>query len=102
MTAPTRPSRSIGSLIIFGTTHSLLLTIVHLTVSWLWVWYYQPNEFAGLGLVVALYALPIILLISIPIYCYIHYKSISQHQSAIVVSLCIIAAYNTVLLMAGF
>ena len=93
---PIPSARSYGPLIRFLLVHAVTLAIVHLAAGWCWVLAYQPNEFAGLGFVIALKATPILILLSTPINAWIWYKAGPrlQHLLAFAVTIAWIGLFN--------
>jgi hypothetical protein len=72
---PNPSARSFGPLVRFLLLHAVALVVVHLVVGWCWVLAYQPNEFAGLGLVIALKATPVLVGLSAPFHAWIWHKA---------------------------
>ena len=64
-----------NALIGFVLIHFFILVALHLAMGWGWVLSHQPNEFAGVAFVVALYATPWLILITTPFLAWVHLKA---------------------------
>jgi archaellum biogenesis protein FlaJ (TadC family) len=73
-------ARTYGPLLRFLLVHALALVVVQLAVGWCWTWVYQPNEFAGLGFVIALEATPLLVLLAAVSHTWIWYKIANHRQ----------------------
>lgn len=80
---------SLGSLIRFLLLHALILGVIHLAIGWVWFQADRRNEFSGLFLVMALYALPVLLPLAVPFHAWIHRKAAHdrKHLMALAVSM---------------
>ena len=93
---PISSVRSYLPLIRFLLVHAVALVAVHLAIGWCWVLAFQPNEFAGLGFVIALKATPILILLSAPIHAWIWCKAGIRHRHflALAVTLVWVGLFN--------
>jgi hypothetical protein len=64
-----------NALIGFVLIHLLILVALNFTMGWGWVLWRQPNAFAGVAFVVALYATPLLILIATPFLAWVHLKA---------------------------
>jgi hypothetical protein len=89
---------SFGSLIRFLLLHALILVVINLAIGWVWFQADRRNEFSGLFLVMALYALPVLLLLAVPFHAWIHRKATHdrKHLMALAVSMVCVGLFNLV------
>ena len=89
---------SFGSLIRFLLLHALILVVINLAIGWVWFQAYRKNEFSGIALVTALYASPVLLLLSVPFHAWIHRKVTHdrKHLMALAVSVVCVGLFNLI------
>lgn len=97
----TAESRTAQRLVGFLLIHAAGLLLVHLALGWCWVVAFQPNEFAGFGLVIALNAAPFLVGVTAVLHARVWFKATTsrRHRLAFAVSLVMVGCFNLLYLI---